>query len=43
MSLMMKFFLTGVLVFVILIVIIAINTLRFTSKQMVAQSIEEAQ
>jgi len=41
MSLLVKCFLSGVLILVILIVIIAINTLRFTSKQMVVRSIEE--
>jgi len=42
MSSMKKFFLSGVLIIVILMVIVAINTVRFTSKQMTVQSIEEA-
>jgi len=38
---LMKFFLSGVVIVVILIVIVAINTVRFASKQMAVQPIEE--
>ncbi len=41
MSNMMNFFLSGVVIILILIVIVAINTVRFTSKQMAVQPIEE--
>lgn len=41
MSSMMKFFLSGVVIIVILIFIVAINTVRLTSKQMAVQPIEE--